>query len=539
MLALLEQESLAAAALKRLGVTVDSLLTERHSSQVLDHARTQLDSDDTSEAQYGSPQNTPVKECDDPLEFIQILDRAFVLARREPNSTGISSVHLLMALFEINDVFRQQLIDRGVDRTTIIRELNLESNPVGPSLPIDFNLNWSINDGTSAAQYDKTPTPRSHAETAWRIIDANLNRSREGLRVLEDYARFVLSDSNLSQRLKDLRHGLVAAETFLPRNFTGVPGSTEYVVGEELLLHRDTANDVGTQLSTRAENVRNSMSDVVIANCRRIQEALRSLEEFGKLLAPGFAAAMKQIRYDSYSLQQALACTGAAPGEAVAPSSSCPRETRIQKLRDAVVYLLITESLCRHPWKNVVEASLRGGVDVFQLREKHLNDRELLRRAQWMADACRGAGRLFVMNDRADVAVAAKADGVHVGQDELDVAAARSVLSSEQLLGVSTHTLQQAQTAQNDGADYIGVGPTFPTRTKEFSDFPGLGLVTQVFGNVEIPAFAIGGISAENAAAVRRAGGSRVAVTSCVVGADNPELAVRELRKALDCDVLS
>ena len=525
MFALLQHESLAAAALDRLGVSAESLLTSRHSPSKLEHATTHLHSDGDSIETDCSPYAGSVVEMDDPQQFIQILDRASAIARREANSTGISSAHLLVAIFETNDVLQRQLLASGVDRQAIIAELNLETIVTGPPLPIDFDLNLSDDTSVPSSNTIASTKPSEATESAWRIIDANLNRSREGLRVLEDYARFVRNDGNLSSRLKNLRHDLVAAEAFLPHRMAEKLNSGELGISS-LLTHRDTAQDVGTQISTVAENVRSHMSDVVIANSRRVQESLRSLEEFGKLVSPQFAATVKQIRYRCYTLQQEMAVSAIC-------ASRSPRDTRIQKLHNAVLYVLITESTCRLPWRQVVEAILRSGVDVLQLREKHLDDRELVRRARWIADACREADRLLIMNDRADIAVAAKADGVHVGQEEFLVSDVRAVLRADQLVGVSTHSLQQANAARTDGADYIGVGPTFPSTTKTFAEYPGLELVRQVFANVQLPAFAIGGINAENVSEVVRAGGRRVAVTSCVSSADDPASVVAELQAKL------
>ena len=526
MFALLQDESLASAAMQRRGISAGSLLTLRHSQQALEHASTHLQQDADIISDECSAHAEQVIELDDPLEFTQILDRAAFLARSDQIATEISSAHLLLALFEMNELLRKQLTDDGVDRESIAAELKFDTVVSGPSLPIDVEIIWSASPAASVPGYS---APESiEAEAAWRILDANLNRSREGLRVLEDYARFVRNDANLSGQLKDLRHELVAAESLLPKLKTANrQANADGAFARELLLHRDTAHDVGTQISTAAESSRNEMSSVVIANSRRVQEALRSLEEFGKLIAPEFSATVKQIRYRSYTLQQQLISVGDTI------RSPERHNFRVQKLNDAVLYVLITESVCRLPWRQVVEATLRGGAEVLQLREKHLNDRELLRRARWMADASRGAGCLFIVNDRADAAVAANADGVHVGQDEFAVSDARAVLRPDQVLGVSTHTLAQAQAAEAEGTDYIGVGPTFPTTTKSFPDIPGLALVTEVSRNINIPAFAIGGIDVKNIEAVRQAGGTRAAATWSVIGSEDAESAVRELKRQL------
>jgi len=137
------------------------------------------------------------------------------------------------------------------------------------------------------------------------------------------------------------------------------------------------------------------------------------------------------------------------------------------------------------------------------------------------------------MNDRPDLALLAEADGVHVGQEELNVAAARRIVGAGRLIGVSTHSLEQARQAATDGADYIGVGPVFPSGTKAFAEFPGLELVRVVARETSLPAFAIGGITFENVGEIVRAGLRRVAVSGAVLNAADPQSAVAALRRRL------
>jgi thiamine-phosphate pyrophosphorylase len=144
-----------------------------------------------------------------------------------------------------------------------------------------------------------------------------------------------------------------------------------------------------------------------------------------------------------------------------------------------------------------------------------------------------GSDTLFIVNDRPDIAVLSDADGVHVGQDELSVADCRTMVGSKRLVGVSTHSLAQARQATLDGADYIGCGPTFPSQTKAFEDFPGLEFLRAVQGEIHIPAFAIGGINGENIAGVLEAGFRCVAVSNAVTAAPEPAAAVRKLRQML------
>jgi thiamine-phosphate pyrophosphorylase len=168
-------------------------------------------------------------------------------------------------------------------------------------------------------------------------------------------------------------------------------------------------------------------------------------------------------------------------------------------------------------------------VSIVQLREKRLSDRELLERARLVAEATRGSQTLFIMNDRPDLAVLSGADGVHVGQDELAVKDARRILGPSALIGVSTHSLEQACAAVMDGASYIGVGPTFPSGTKDFAEFTGTRLLEAVHREIQLPAFAIGGITEENLPQVLATGFRRVAVQSAVANADDPAAAARRI----------
>jgi thiamine-phosphate pyrophosphorylase len=170
---------------------------------------------------------------------------------------------------------------------------------------------------------------------------------------------------------------------------------------------------------------------------------------------------------------------------------------------------------------------------VLQLRDKSLPDRVLLARARLVRECTRGTGTLFIVNDRADLAHAAEADGVHLGQEELPVGDARRILGPDALIGVSTHSIEQARQAVLDGASYLGCGPTFPSETKRFEQFPGLALLRQVSAEITLPAFAIGGIQAGNLAAVRAAGMGRVAVSHGIINHPDPEQAARELAAGL------
>jgi thiamine-phosphate pyrophosphorylase len=178
----------------------------------------------------------------------------------------------------------------------------------------------------------------------------------------------------------------------------------------------------------------------------------------------------------------------------------------------------------------LLDAALRGGVDVVQLRDKELPDDELVAAAAPFRRACDAHGALFVLNDRPDLVEACDADGVHVGQGDMPLAEARGAVGTERLVGVSTHSRGDIEAAT--GADYLGVGTIFATPTKA-DDAVGLELVRVAAEAARVPWFAIGGIDLGNVGALAAAGAWGVAVVRAIRDAEDPEAAARELRAAL------
>jgi thiamine-phosphate pyrophosphorylase len=280
---------------------------------------------------------------------------------------------------------------------------------------------------------------------------------------------------------------------------------------------RETQQDVGVAITTSAEGERASLHAVAIANLKRVQEALRSLEEVGKTISPTLGAAMESIRYRSYTLEKAVLTLGAS----------------LNRLQHAQLYVLIDGAAGSAEFAKRVEVLVSAGADVLQLRDKSLDDRTLLSRASELVRLTRGTNALTIINDRADIAAAANADGVHVGQDELPVHAVRKIVGPGKLIGVSTHSIAQARAAVLDGADYLGAGPVFPSPTKAFDAHAGTSYLREVTAEVRLPTFAIGGIILANLPQVLEAGATRVAVSSAVCSAADPAAVVRELKKRL------
>lgn len=414
----------------------------------------------------------------------EIMRIAREVAIRHGEEGSISADHALLALLTAIASIRDDLASLGLDFARFKDSIAGESAPLILAEPLELG--------------DLT----EEIDTA-RVLDANANRAREALRVLEDFGRFIRRDAGLSAQLKEMRHELARALSLLP--------------GELLLAGRDTLHDVGTALSTTEEWQRASQAAVIQANAKRLQEALRSLEEHGKILSADFARRIEKLRYQSYTLERAL-LRGASARE---------------RLHGADLCVLVTDAACKHSLAGTVKEAVLGGAGMIQLREKNIDDRTHLARARDLREITRSAGAVFIVNDRPDIARLVQADGVHLGQDDLPIQEARRILGPDALIGVSTHDIEQVRRAVLEGADYLGVGPCFPSQTKDFAAFAGLDFVKAACAETSLPAYAIGGIAAENIDQVRTAGARRIAVSHAICAAADPRAAVRGLRAAL------
>jgi thiamine-phosphate pyrophosphorylase len=203
--------------------------------------------------------------------------------------------------------------------------------------------------------------------------------------------------------------------------------------------------------------------------------------------------------------------------------------TRAHRLQNAHLYLV-----CDEQPDGFLEAALSGGVDVVQLRMKNRSDEAILTAAAHFAPLCQQHGALFILNDRPDLVTAARADGVHLGQDDTSVTEARSMIGSGRIIGLSTHSRQQIDAAAQLDVDYIGVGPVYDTPTKPGRPGVGVDLVRYAAEHAQMPFFAIGGINAGNVGAVAHAGAARVAVVRALTDSTAPEPTAAALRRALE-----
>ncbi len=317
----------------------------------------------------------------------------------------------------------------------------------------------------------------------YRILDANLDRAREGIRVIEEWCRFGLQNTELADQCKQLRHELAQWHQPVFRQA------------------RDTPNDPGTQLTHPHEQTRNKPEAVLEANLARVQESLRVLEEYGKLHDSTMGIACKQMRYQIYTLESQL-CTPPTKGNFL-PSLylvTSPSETLI----------------------NTVEAALQGGLKLVQYRDKESSDRQRIEIAHQLRQLCDQYDALLIVNDRVDIALAVDADGVHLGQQDIPIDLARQIMGSNKIVGRSTTNRAEMERAIKEKADYIGVGPVFATPTKAGKTPVGLDYVNYAAQNAPMPWYAIGGIDEDNLADVLAAGAQRAAVVRAIMKAPSP-----------------
>ncbi len=340
-----------------------------------------------------------------------------------------------------------------------------------------------------------------------RTLDANLNRIGEGLRVLEDVCRFTLNDADLSERLKTMRHEL------LPR---------DRELREKLVGARNAEGDRGAFLDVEGEGERSDVFGLVGANARRVQQSLRVLEEITKVPGQDFGMdwdKIKHARFEIYELEQRMLL-------------KLSRRDKTNKIKG--LYLILdTEALGGRDAVETARQAIQGGAGVIQLRDKKLPKGELMAIAKALRQVCAESGVLFIVNDYLDAALACDADGLHIGQGDLPPADARRLLRGDMVLGCSTATVEEAIRAQEQGADYIGVGSIYPTQSKADTRPAGLDTLRQVKERVSIPVVAIGGINEDNVAGVIEAGADAVAVLSAAIGASDVKEASRRLIEAI------
>ncbi len=316
-----------------------------------------------------------------------------------------------------------------------------------------------------------------------RIADVNLNRMSESLKFLEDIARFTLEHRALVSHIRTLRRDFLEVKKTL-----SVPSLVKY---------RASRTDIGR--SSRFDvTARASAQATILANFARAKEAARILEEVCKSADKQAGTRMKMIRFQLYDLEKTFIA-------------------HMQRTFNPRLYVIIDERYAsRYRIEQIVPLLVRCGATMIQLRAQELPDRTFHRIGMRISRTLKNTEVKFIINNRADIALACGADGVHLGQRDISVVKARQIMGEHAILGVSAHTLQQARRAEKQGADYLGVGAVFPTSTKTDARVCGLSVLKAICAATRLPVVGIGGITDKNCRKVLRAGAAGIAVCSFI-----------------------
>jgi len=341
--------------------------------------------------------------------------------------------------------------------------------------------------------------------SAYRIIDANFNRAREACRVIEDFCRFALNSAPLTSRAKQLRHELCTLINKLD--------------SAKLLAARDTLGDVGVAAAVPGQMTRSGIYDTFIAASKRLPEALRVIAEVLSPTDPVTANAVEQLRYLCYTLEKDIILS----------------HSTAEKFSTVRLYVIITSDLPSEIL-NLTCRCIAGGADCIQLRAKATPADQLFATACELAELCSSANVLSIINDRVDIAVTAGADGAHLGQNDLPIAAAQKIAASPLVLGKTTHNIAQLEKAVAETPTYVSLGPVFPTPTKPDAEPVGLEYVhqgTTYLQDKGIGHVAVGGITEQNLTDVIQAGARAIAVCSAVTQAPDVSKACRNLKRKI------
>ncbi|OGI19840.1 MAG: thiamine-phosphate diphosphorylase [Candidatus Melainabacteria bacterium RIFCSPHIGHO2_02_FULL_34_12] len=336
-----------------------------------------------------------------------------------------------------------------------------------------------------------------------RIIDANINRASEALRVLEDWLRYGKNNKQISEKLKNIRHDL----------------NNIYKLFPNLIMNRESINDAGREIENLSK--RNSVRDIIKANCKRAEEAIRVLSEYGQLIELD-TKELEKYRYEIYTLEKELL-----------------KNEKLLRLHNASLYLVASRDvpsgrLYDKEFLTVIEKAIEGDVNIIQLREKDESERKIISIAKEIKNLIKGTDILFIINDRVDIALACDADGIHLGQDDMPVNEARKITPEGFIIGLSTHNKEQGKEGLKSGADYLGIGPVFPTPTKPDYIAAGLDYVSWASNNLkDLPFFAIGGIDENNIEKVINAGAKRIAVVRAIMDSNDSLKTTKTLKSKL------
>lgn len=322
-----------------------------------------------------------------------------------------------------------------------------------------------------------------------RIIDANTNRAAEGMRVLEDIARFILEQPATCEQIKIHRHAIrrISPDSFFERN---------------------TGGDVGTQISTDGEMSRESVRDIAIASGHRVCEALRVIEECQKLST--HENTVERIRYDMYDLVKDITV----------------RLEKFQKKQWQLCFVMSKDD-CVLGWQETMKRAIGAGCDCVQVREKSMTTRDLIQHVLKVIELANQFNVPVIVNDNVEVMLVTNASGVHLGVNDTPIPLARKLCTNEFIIGATVRTPQEAATALEQGANYIGVGAMFTSETKPDVSVGGPSVIASVLqSNPFACHLAIGGITPQNVSQLHEVNCQGIAISYAIASSTSPEAVV-------------
>ncbi len=323
----------------------------------------------------------------------------------------------------------------------------------------------------------------------FQIIDANLDRAREGLRVIEDWARFGLDQEKYVEKIKNFRQ-------ILGKNHLEIYKQSRNYVEDQCkgLTHQEQIN-------------RKTPERILSSNSGRVQEALRVIEEFSRIHNNELSRIASEIRYEIYTIEIDLLSL-----------SKRKKSEEILKANDLYVITDQKENLLE-----IIEDILNAGVKIIQYRFKSGKDKDNLEEAIQIKSLCKRYNSLFIVNDRVDIALASNADGIHLGQGDLDIKTARKLLGYSKIIGISANNEIDISNALKGGCDYIGIGPVFETSTKKDKKPIGTEKIKTLTKDLKIPWFAIGGVATNNISYLKSIGINKFALVSQLMNSEDPK----------------
>lgn len=335
----------------------------------------------------------------------------------------------------------------------------------------------------------------------YRIIDANIDRAREGLRVVEDTLRFFFDKKELTERIRNLRQEIPNLPSLLS------------IPLHKLLASREIEKDIGR---IREEKERKNPVELISSNLSRVEESMRVLEEYSRILNPKATPHIKKMRFEVYHLQKMI-------------HLAIYRGGLTSRLG---IYIITDKEIAGRPHEEIARLAINGGADTIQLRDKKNSTLQMYEEAKKIRKIIPKEKALFIVNDRVEIAVASDADGVHLGKDDLSIHEARKIIGEDKIIGFSCDNLDEAVKAEKEGADYISLGPIFSTITKKDLPAPlGIKVIKEAKKRISIPLVAIGGIDETNMKEVVKEGANSIAILSAVLKYEDITERVRNLKE--------